>query len=510
MKETTRAALSAPYRRNRADGAAPYILMTAVSAFVWTTMDPDSFYMVTEGRAILENMAIHRSNPYSYYPGTGLVIQQWLYCVGMALAAKIPANMGLLAFMLAQLLAVFHAVRRTVMGHTKDGFLGTVAAMAACLACTPAYFYSLRPENMTLLLLLLEIWALDRYRASRRPGWLLLLPLSVVLEMNLHGSMWPFHLCVWLAYAVPGLAKLRLRDASLWRDWRFLAAGASMVPATLMNPYGIDGALYVFRSMEIFKHVSIAEQNAPDILSEPAIFSVLCLAGIVVMARLARTALPESHMAYLAAGFSAAAMLNYHSAMFMPIALCMLACCAFDAFGELSPAVSTDTMPCWLRIPLWAACAVMLLAACAVRLPAMGQFDKGDGYAAAVAYVATHQQPGESVVNHFDVGSQLEYYGVRGILTDSRPEMMLASVNGSCDIWEDYAWLDTGEGNAEKSLEYKSIGGYLDHWNIQYIIESREKPAYEFLMGWLDRDGGWEKAEISDRCLYDVWVRKQK
>lgn len=512
MSGNIRQRLAGPYRKNRIDRFAPYVLVAAFSAAIWTTMDNDSFYMISEGRRILSDLAVPTEHAWSYYGRIGTVLQQWLYCAAMALCARVPSNMGLLAFMLAQAMAVFHMVKKKIMARTDDGFLGGLAAMAACAACAPVYFYSLRPENITLILLLSEISALDRYRRTGKPGWLVTLPLLVALEMNLHGSMWPFHLCVWLAYAVPpvGPLKSKMRDASLRRDIKFWAAGAAMLPATLLNPYGADMPLYMFRSMEIFKHVVIGEQESPELLSPPAIFAVLCTAAIVLIMFRTKNRKPESHMAWMVLGFSALAMLNYHLAMFMPIALCMLACCAFDAFAELSPARSADTMPEWLRLPLWAGCLAVLAAACLVRLPAMGQFDKGDGYAAAVAYVARNQEPGEAVLNHFDVGSQLEYYGVDNILTDSRPELMLESVNGTYDIWKDYAWMDTGEWNDEKKDEYGSVQGYLDAHNIQYIVERRKNPAYQFLMGWLERDGNWERAEISEKCLYDVWVRKHR
>ena len=127
------------------------------------TLDSDVWFLLATGREIARN-GIPRTNPFSIWPGQGMVAQQWLHDVwlwawytsggytAVAVSACVPA--GLLFWQLSRL-----------MLDAADGKLSP-AALAFCLAvpsvCICMYI-SVRPTVWTALLCTLTARILLRY-----------------------------------------------------------------------------------------------------------------------------------------------------------------------------------------------------------------------------------------------------------------------------------------------------------------------------------------------------------
>lgn len=494
---------------------APYLIIAGISFIFWECVDTDSYYMMAQGKSILEH-GIPEFNTHTFHENFRIVVQQYPYCVLEYLASLVPRNIGLWAMMLSQAMLLFHLVRKWIEKHTPDKWVSTLAAMLICTTTNIGYFYSLRPENLTLILLLLECEAIERYRDRNEKKWLIALPVLAFLEANLHGSMWPFHLCVFAAYAVPavwpknGIAKNPIADDHVkWRP-EFLAAGASMVPAMLLNPYGLGMLLYPIKSMRVFKFVPIMEQKNTTFMTQ---YGMMNVAMIIVLALLIYTKRAKSTTVWMSLGFLFLSCVNYHCSMFIPIAQCFLIGDALAAYEDRKPARTSDLIPNGIKLLVWSATGLCMLYA-AYSLAFTVQDRAGQpALEPAASYIAENQGEGENVFNNLDIGSMLLYYGVTGIHSDSRPELMLKSINGQWDAWAEYSWFRNGLVAPLEIERYGSVQGYMDANNIQFIVDTFQNPAFPYLQGWLADNPDWVKAELHDpegTGVFSVWIRADR
>ena len=216
------------------------------------TLDSDVWFLLATGREIARNGMPH-DNPFSIWPGQGIVVQQWLHDLwlwawytaggytGVAVSACVPA--GLLFWQLARL-----------MGDAAGGRL-SASALAFCLA-VPAVcicmYISVRPTLWTALLCTVTARTMLRYLKDGDRRVLLWLPAVAAAGVNLQAAQWPLLAACAAAFALP--CPHEIADADARRAWSaralpICAAVAGMCAASLLNPYGADGSLYVLKSL---------------------------------------------------------------------------------------------------------------------------------------------------------------------------------------------------------------------------------------------------------------------
>lgn len=216
------------------------------------TLDSDVWFLLATGREIARN-GIPRINPFSIWPGQGMVAQQWLHDVWLwawytrggytAVAVSVCVPAGLLFWQLSRL-----------MLDAADGKLSP-AALAFCLAvpsvCICMYI-SVRPTVWTALLCTVTARIMLRYLRGGGRRVLLWLFAVAVAGVNLQAAQWPLLAACAAAFALP--CPHELADAGARRAWSaraltICAAVVGMCAASLLNPYGTDGSLYVLKSL---------------------------------------------------------------------------------------------------------------------------------------------------------------------------------------------------------------------------------------------------------------------
>lgn len=216
------------------------------------TLDSDVWFLLATGREIARS-GIPHDNPFSIWPGQGIVVQQWLHDLwlwawytaggytGVAVSACVPA--GLLFWQLARL-----------MDDAAGGRL-SASALAFCLA-VPAVcicmYISVRPTLWTALLCTVTARTMLRYLKDGDRRVLLWLPAVAAAGVNLQAAQWPLLAACAAAFALP--CPHEIADADARRAWSaralpICAAVAGMCAASLLNPYGADGSLYVLKSL---------------------------------------------------------------------------------------------------------------------------------------------------------------------------------------------------------------------------------------------------------------------
>lgn len=459
--------------------------------------DYDTYYMISEGRRILSE-GFTGTNPYLFFDDYYLPLQQWLYCVLLALFDGLdPSMIGITVFSAIQGMLLFWLIHRFVYAYSKDRFWSYLAAILATALVNFGYFFTSRPENITLILLMIDMLALDRYKKTGKAGYLYILPVCVLAEMNLHASMWPFHFCVLLANAFPCIFKNSLDDNQVKPTKHLFIAIALMIGALFLNPYGTENILYVFRSLNTFTHVQIFEQQPVQMLSWNGIMA--CVTMIIAAVAWSRKLL-RSTSAYAIIGFCFLGATSHHSAMFMPLAVAYLASDLAKKLHEKAEGrKAADTMPngLWITVPLMALCLAAGVRQL-VKEDRLHAYYHNDELDSIVAYIDANDPDHESAILNFnDTGSYLEYNGFKNIFADTRPEALNMAINKKENSMELMDILDYGLDT--KAYGYADIDDIVEEYDIRYILVPYDKSGWTRLRAYLDYT---DKFELPDLTKY--------
>lgn len=217
--------------------------------------EADTYFVMNIGRYVFEH-GVPYVDPFTVHENLKLVAQQWLSGVIFWELFKNFGVDGLRAFD-----AIIGAV--TVLIHWRlclfvsggNKALSFAVSFIVALLITPSTVP--RPQLISTLLLLIEVFALEKFTRTGDAKFLLALPFVSVALINFHAAMWLMSIVVCLPF-------MFVRNA---RHIKFLAATmAGVAVFGLINPYGLDAMTYVFRSYG----VDIINANIPEMFPTSA------------------------------------------------------------------------------------------------------------------------------------------------------------------------------------------------------------------------------------------------
>lgn len=205
-----------------------------------TLVDSDTLLHIAVGRDILATGTWPTADSYSFTAyGNECIAFEWLGQVGLALVARLgglSALILLLVSLSATLLLLLYYYAYLRSGNAKAAFIACV--MVLPLAGT---FFSLRPQTLGCIFLLITLISLERFRQGRQ-NTLWILPFVFLLWVNTHATFL-FGLLALGLYWLSGLAGFRLGGilAERWtaNQRRHLAwVSLLSVLALPLTPYG--------------------------------------------------------------------------------------------------------------------------------------------------------------------------------------------------------------------------------------------------------------------------------
>ncbi|MBE8952675.1 MAG: hypothetical protein SR1Q7_05980 [Quinella sp. 1Q7] len=217
--------------------------------------EADTYFVMNIGRHVLEH-GVPYVDPFTVHENLKLVAQQWLSGVifwelfknfGVDGLRIFDAIIGAVTVLIHWRLCLF------VSGGNKA--LSFAVSFIVALLITPSTVP--RPQLMSTLLLLIEVFALEKFTRTNDAKFLVTLPFVSVALVNFHAAMWLMSIVVCLPF-------MFVRNA---RHIKFLAAAmAGVAVFGLINPYGLDAMTYVFRSYG----VDIINANIPEMFPTSA------------------------------------------------------------------------------------------------------------------------------------------------------------------------------------------------------------------------------------------------
>lgn len=206
-------------------------------------VDTDVFYIISTGNYILSH-GIPHANPFVTTPGMPIVIQNWTYCAMIAWVRQSFGTAGLFIMTVLMIAGVYLVVRSLVAKTATDPWVRLICAV---ILTNMFGYLNMRPEILTFLLIILELYGIEKYRQTSKMGYLGMIPVAMLVEVNFHASYWIMHLIVLLPYLVKFPYKHVTQTCMTGKMRRTLIFAAILsMPVLLVNPYGLENVTYVF------------------------------------------------------------------------------------------------------------------------------------------------------------------------------------------------------------------------------------------------------------------------
>src|ERR1700690_2706899 len=211
-------------------------------------VDPDLWWHIKVGQNILATHHWPTTDPFSFtVAGDPWIAYEWLGDVLLGTVAGLGGLVGLeiLLFALASaVMLALYAYTTLRSGNSKAGFVTSGVLCSLAFAS-----FSLRPQMLGYLFLVLTLIALERFRQGKqRSAWFL--PVLFMIWINTHGS-WVIGLAVLFAFLASGLVEFRLGSiqARRWNSTERIRLEAILLLALAaipLTPYGTRLAAYPF------------------------------------------------------------------------------------------------------------------------------------------------------------------------------------------------------------------------------------------------------------------------
>lgn len=279
------------------------------------TLDTDGWFLLASGRVIVES-GIPSTNPFTSIAGQGVVLQQWLHdawlylCwkgagyAGVAVSVAVPAALTLWAYT--------GTVSRLSQNQRYPWAPLLIGAFGFALMTS---YLSVRPSLWTAALLFVTISTCLEWRRGASSRCLLVLPIVSLLSVNLQAALWPLPAAAAACFLLPEEGEIS-SNATGWtvRPWvrsrlPLLAAISGMAAESLVNPYSIDGSLYVLRSLGAASYGGVILELKPVwVMPEAAPFWGVAVLAAISSCALARRFPPRWLLAFWLASAIAGAL----------------------------------------------------------------------------------------------------------------------------------------------------------------------------------------------------------
>ncbi|MCO5106614.1 MAG: hypothetical protein M9907_05995 [Burkholderiaceae bacterium] len=313
------------------------ILAAMCGLLAFPLSDYDYFWHLRTGQLILETGAIPTTDPFSFTAaGLPWPVQGWLFDAAIAWVHRALGDTGVRAFFVAWLLAtwaVVHAIVRLFITESSRALAVTLVSAAGA-----SMYFVARPYVATFLGFALTLFLLSKHRETGQRAWLLGIPPTMAVWVNLHfGFVTGLGLIVLVCLADLLSREMPLDGAQRAEGRLTPAAGILLIAASIaalgLNPLGYSALSTTLEMTRVSAASVVVEWQSPDFHHRggQAFLGMLCIAGL---ARILSRKPPDWLDLALLGGMSAAAL---YSMRFIPLAAIAMAPVMARAFTGWSP-----------------------------------------------------------------------------------------------------------------------------------------------------------------------------
>ncbi len=243
----------------------PAVVLCVVSGFFvfFSLTDPDIFWHLRTGEEMLGQRTFFRTDPFSFTVDSAPWINlHWFFQVTSFLIADIFSFHGLLLFKALlfgiSLLLLFKTLPVSNFGVNRS-VEWVRASVFMLIAFEVRYLVPMRPGVYTLFFLSLSVFCLEKFIATHKFRYIVILPLTQVLWVNSQG-LFLIGIVLWFVYMtrimishISSEHKITNRKKALLTVLTIVTIGTIVV-----NPYGFESVNF---AIGLFQRIEPALQN---------------------------------------------------------------------------------------------------------------------------------------------------------------------------------------------------------------------------------------------------------
>ncbi len=272
-------------------------VMPLIWAYIWMdgakTMlrDGDTGWHIRAGDWILANGAVPKQDMFSFTrSGEPWFAWEWLWDAAFAWLHQIGGLQAVVLTSFAIVCLTFALLYSFVRRHCGNALVAMPLTLCAMGAST--IHWHARPHLLTLALIVVFLWVLERNVEAARPRVLWVLPALMILWTNLHGGFLA-GIIICGAYATGQAARAisaeswRVARAKIFESKPYWITTALCMCATFINPYGYELHTHIAKYLSdpyLFEHIgefkSLSFQHPSAIY-----FEILLFLGVIASYR---------------------------------------------------------------------------------------------------------------------------------------------------------------------------------------------------------------------------------
>lgn len=253
------------------------LIMTSIVVYIILLLcskDNDMYFEIASGRDLL-NGEFFNATHLNNYP---LIVQQWLYAVILALVDKL-GDFGIFTFVFIQNLLLWLVSSIFIYRKTKNK---KKAIIGSYIATFISYYYmiSIRPQIITVIMLIVELILVDMYKEKHNIKYLLSIFPLLILYANIHQSLFLYSIFVIIPFYIDIDKSKHILKCI---DWKLVWFSFLFLLCSLCTPYGLDGSLYVVKALfsDGFKYIGIKELQPLPITNIIGVSVIIILAIVI-------------------------------------------------------------------------------------------------------------------------------------------------------------------------------------------------------------------------------------
>lgn len=487
------------------------VIIAFSSVYAAQAYDNDMWFILASGREIVEN-GIPMTNVFTWLPNLSTVIQQWLPDVVTYLTYSKFGIVGIcvmVAIQIAALVASLLVLSRKASGG-KMRLETSLVLIAASIPALGSYI-SVRPQILTMIGITWTLVFLEAYRRTNDWKWLIGLPITMIAHINCHMAMAPFDLFIIFLYLIPDVTKIvkdifpsftySFRDSSYGRKPLLIAFIVTCL-ATLINPYGLNGAMYLLSSYGAADYGDYIKEMG-TITPWDSDYGM----GMVLMTFIGAIAIGRNRRDINFPGsvlLIVCTVLSYQHVRNVWLGALLSFPIAFQAFASVGCGTgdkSKDPDPIFADSIMWrlicGAFAIAAVCSCVTMSASNAEMNIGsDGTSTPKDAMDWLDENGVSkdakIFNHFNSGGYIEWHGYKTFI-DARPELFEPSITGVDEhYYREYVDTSTGDG---------SYSDMLDKYSFDFLVVNDDTSLYNDLLS----DKGY--VDVCDGSGYALFKR---
>jgi len=422
------------------------------------TLDNDTYWLLNTGKYIIEN-GIPETEPFTIHEGLKFLPQQWLTTVIFYSVYDNFGEIGLYVLAFIVYMLIVAVMYKTSLLISEKNM--TVSAKLILFACLPlSLFVVLRPQLISMLIFVLEIYCLENYISSRKKIYLLLMPVLSIALINLHAAFWIFFFILMVPYFLDGLKfKKSLIECQGYGIKWLVPTFALCFALGTINPFGFKSMTYIFNSYG-YSNINfyIQEMRSPDFKDYFGIFLFLVYLTVVMLYLIKKDVSTRLRYVLITLGTAYMGLASIRS--FMIFVVCSIPLLAYKLKSSKGSNIKFGEERFFKQKIILLI--LILLLGNYVKYSRI-DFDMEKNFAPVKAAEFINKKIDNSnmrLFNGYGEGAYLEFVGIKTFI-DPRAEVFLKDNNGKADILNDYFDTIAGKMHYQKLAEKYELTHFL-------------------------------------------------